>query len=84
MKKLSIITINSHNLEGLQKTVESVISQTWQSSSILLLMVAQRMVDAYLESQNNKITYLASEPDTGIYNAMNKGIARATGEYLFF
>jgi glycosyltransferase involved in cell wall biosynthesis len=85
MKKLSIITINYNNLAGLQKTVESVVSQTWQEFEYIVIDGGSTDGGAaYLQSQTDKITYWASEPDTGIYNAMNKGIARATGEYLLF
>jgi glycosyltransferase involved in cell wall biosynthesis len=84
-KKLSIITINYNNFLGLQKTVESVTSQTWQEFEYIVIDGGSTDGSAaYLESQTNNITYWISEPDKGIYNAMNKGIAMATGEYLFF
>jgi glycosyltransferase involved in cell wall biosynthesis len=84
-KKLSIITINFNNLLGLQKTVESVTSQTWQEFEYFVIDGGSTDGSAaYLASQTDKITYWVSEPDTGIYNAMNKGIAKATGEYLLF
>lgn len=85
MKKLSIITINYNNFLGLQKTVESVLSQAWQEFEYIVIDGGSTDESAvYLESQTNKITYWVSEPDRGIYNAMNKGIAKAAGEYLFF
>ncbi|MDI1307729.1 MAG: glycosyltransferase family 2 protein [bacterium] len=84
-KKLSIITINYNNLIGLQKTVESVTTQTWQEFEYIVIDGGSTDGSAaYLESQTDKITYWISESDKGIYNAMNKGIAKATGEYLFF
>lgn len=84
-KKLSIITINYNNLLGLQKTVESVVSQTWQEFEYLVIDGGSTDGSvAYLESQMDNITYWVSEADAGIYNAMNKGIAKATGEYLLF
>ncbi|MFV8339781.1 glycosyltransferase family 2 protein [Flavobacterium sp. LB3P21] len=85
MFKLSIITINYNNFLGLQKTVESVTSQTWQEFEYIVIDGASTDGSkAYIESQNQHIDYWISEPDKGIYNAMNKGIAKATGEYLLF
>ncbi len=84
-KKLSIITINYNNLIGLQKTIESVTDQTWQEFEYIVIDGGSTDGSAtYVESQTDKITYWVSEPDKGIYNAMNKGIAKATGEYLLF
>lgn len=85
MLKISIITINYNNLEGLQRTVESVVSQTWREFEYIVIDGGSSDGSAaYLESQSEHIDYWVSEPDTGIYNGMNKGIAKATGEYLLF
>ena len=85
MPKLSIITINYNNLEGLKKTVESVVSQTWREFEYIVIDGGSFDGSAaYTESQSTNIDYWVSEPDKGIYNAMNKGIAQATGEYLLF
>ena len=85
MPKLSIITINYNNLLGLQKTIASVTSQTWQEFEYYVIDGGSTDGSAaYLASQNDKITYWVSESDKGIYNAMNKGIAKASGEYLLF
>jgi glycosyltransferase involved in cell wall biosynthesis len=85
MYKLSIITINYNNFQGLKKTVESVINQTWQEFEYIVIDGGSTDESgAYLESQSTKIKYCVSEPDSGIYNAMNKGIKMASGEYLFF
>lgn len=85
MLKLSIITINYNNLLGLQKTVASVASQTWQEFEYIVIDGGSTDGSAaYLEEQSAHFDYCISEQDSGIYNAMNKGIAKATGEYLFF
>lgn len=85
MSKISIITINYNNLEGLKKTVESVISQTWQEFEYIVIDGGSTDGSAdYLESQKEYIDYWVSEGDKGIYNAMNKGILKAKGEYLLF
>lgn len=85
MSKLSIITINFNNLGGLKRTVESVVSQTWQEFEYIVIDGGSTDGSAeYIESQSEHIDYWISEPDKGIYNAMNKGIDKATGEYLLF
>jgi glycosyltransferase involved in cell wall biosynthesis len=85
MPKLSIITINYNNLEGLKRTVESVVNQTWQEFEYIIIDGGSTDGSAaYIESQSAHFDYWVSEPDKGIYNAMNKGIAKATGEYLLF
>ena len=85
MPKLSIITINYNNLEGLKKTVESVINQSWKEFEFIVIDGGSTDGSAaYIESQSKNIDYWVSEADKGIYNAMNKGIAKATGEYLLF
>jgi glycosyltransferase involved in cell wall biosynthesis len=85
MPKLSIITINYNNLEGLKKTIESVSSQTCKEFEYLIIDGGSTDGSvAYIESKIDAIDYWISEPDKGIYNAMNKGIELATGEYILF
>lgn len=85
MSKLTIITINYNNIEGLKRTVESVVNQTWQAFEYIVIDGGSTDGSkAFLESQSDNIDYWVSEPDKGIYNAMNKGIAKASGEYLLF
>lgn len=82
---LSIITINLNNLEGIKNTIESVITQTWQEFEFIV--IDGDSTDGskeYIESRKDRLDYWVSEPDKGIYNAMNKGIKRATGKYLLF
>lgn len=84
-KKISIITINYNNLNGLKRTLESIVNQTWQEFEYIVIDGGSTDGSAeYIESQSKNIDYWVSEPDSGIYNAMNKGIAKATGEYLLF
>ena len=85
MTKLSIITINYNNASGLKKTIESVVHQTYSDFEYIVIDGASS--DESLEiikSFDNQIDYWVSEPDTGIYNAMNKGIKQANGEYFLF
>jgi len=85
MPKLSVITINLNNREGLQKTIDSVIAQTYKDFEWIIIDGgstdgSKELIEQYAAH----ITYWVSEPDKGIYNAMNKGIRVATGEYLQF
>jgi len=83
--KLSIITVNRNNREGLQKTVESVLGQTWRDFEYIVIDGASTDGSAdYLARKSGKLTYWVSEKDRGIYHAMNKGIEKTTGEYLLF
>ena len=85
MPKISIVTINFNNVEGLKKTVESIINQ--KNIDFEYIIIDGGSTDGsynYLESQSSKIDYWVSESDSGIYNAMNKGIKASNGEYLLF
>lgn len=82
---ISIITINFNNLEGLKKTMTSVLGQTWKEFEYIVIDGGSTDGSmAYIESQSKNIDYWVSETDTGIYNAMNKGIKVSKGEYLLF
>jgi glycosyltransferase involved in cell wall biosynthesis len=82
---LSIITINRNNAVGLEKTLQSVSSQTFQEFEYIVVDGAS--IDGSVEvikKYEHQFAYLkwVSEPDTGIYNAMNKGIRKASGDYV--
>lgn len=82
---LSIITINYNKGEGLIKTVNSVLNQSF--SDFEYIVIDGNSDDGsveFLESIDAKCFRYISEPDFGIYNAMNKGIEMATGKYLLF
>lgn len=86
--KLSIITINYNNLQGLEKTYQSVVSQTWQDFEWIIIDGGS--TDGSMELIEKKsaicknISYWCSESDRGVYHAQNKGIAKSQGEYLCF
>ena len=83
--KISIITINYNNKEGLEKTIQSVVNQTYQNFEYLIIDGGSTDGSAQIINKYaDKIDYWVSEPDKGIYNAMNKGINKAHGEYLLF
>jgi glycosyltransferase involved in cell wall biosynthesis len=93
--KLSIITINYNNAPGLQKTMESVFDQTSQEFEYIvvdggstdgskeIIKQFERDIDKLNRNLPGKFAWI-SEKDNGIYNAMNKGIRMAKGEYCQF
>ncbi|RZK45098.1 MAG: glycosyltransferase [Hymenobacter sp.] len=81
--KLSIITISYNNEADLEQTIKSVLEQTWSAFEYIIIDGGSTDKSAeIIEGYQSKLTYWVSEPDQGIYHAMNKGISRATGEYL--
>ena len=83
--KFSIITVNYNNKEGLRKTIESVIHQTYRDFEFIIIDGGSTDGSAdVLKEYDAQIDYWVSEPDGGIYQGMNKGIKKATGEYLNF
>ena len=83
--KYSIITVNYNNKEGLRNTIESVIHQTYRDFEFIVIDGGSTDGSAdVLREYDSQITYWVSEKDSGIYNGMNKGIAKATGDYLNF
>ena len=82
---ISIITINKNNAEGLKQTIKSVIDQTYRLVDFIVVDGdstdgSKQVVDEF----KGQLAVALSEPDTGIYNAMNKGIRMAKGDYLLF
>ena len=83
--KFSIITVNYNNKDGLQRTIESVINQSFHDFEYIIVDGGSTDGSAdVLKAYDKQITYWVSEPDHGIYHAMNKGILQAKGDYLNF
>ena len=83
--KYSIITVNYNNKDGLRKTIESVIHQSFHDFEYIIIDGGSTDGSAdVLKEYDAQIDYWVSEPDKGIYNGMNKGIVQAKGEYLNF
>jgi glycosyltransferase involved in cell wall biosynthesis len=82
---ISIITVvfNSKNL--IEKTIQSIINQDYPKKELIIIDGGSK--DGTLDiikRYQNKISYFISEPDRGIYDAMNKGLKAAKGEYVIF
>lgn len=83
--KISIITINFNNRDGLKNTIESVVNQTYNDIQYIVIDGGSTDGSAeIIKEYTNRINYWVSEPDKGIYNAMNKGFDAAKGEYCLF
>ena len=82
--KLTVLTINYNNKEGLIKTFESVRAQTWKDFEFIVIDGGSTDGGKELIEQNDQINYWVSEKDSGVYNAMNKGIKKAKGDYIIF
>ena len=84
--KLTIITINRNNSPGLEKTMKSVLSQTCKEFEYVVVDGASTdgsvaVIEESSKGFGNRLKWV-SEPDNGIYNAMNKGIEMASGDYI--
>lgn len=85
MTKVSIITVNFNNVVGLQKTIKSVVTQTYDAIEYLIIDGGSNDGSLeIIEQYTNHISHWVSEKDNGVYHAMNKGIRVATGDYLLF
>lgn len=84
--KLSIITINYNNVKGLRHTLDSVAAQTYHNIEHVIVDAASTdgsvdVIKEYADKANYPVIW-SSKKDKGIYNGMNAGIAKATGEYI--
>ena len=83
--RFSVITINYNDKIGLERTINSVINQTNDDYEYIIIdgESTDGSVDV-IKRYANHITYWVSEKDKGVYNAMNKGVDQAHGDYLIF
>lgn len=82
---VTVITVCRNHAKGLEKTIQSVESQTWQEKEFLVIDGAS--TDGTMEvirQHEGSITQWISEPDQGIYDAMNKGVRLAQGQWIIF
>ena len=86
--KISIITVTYNAASVLKRTLDSVKAQSWQQIEHLIIDGASKdetisMAETYKAQCLYEVVIL-SEPDKGLYDAMNKGLRLATGDYLVF
>ena len=81
--KLSIITVVYNNKETIRDAIESVLSQTYKDIEYIIVDGASSDGTVeIIESYGDKISKFITEPDNGLYDAMNKGLALATGDVV--
>lgn len=86
--KITIITVTYNAASVLQRTLDSVCTQTYKDIEHLIIDGASKdetvqMAESYKAQVPYKVV-IQSEPDQGLYDAMNKGLHKATGDYLIF
>ena len=83
--EISVITVNRNDRNGLKKTIESVVRQRVAPYEFIIIDGGSDDGSTdEIRAAGENVTCWVSEPDGGIYNAMNKGIERATGEWCLF
>lgn len=83
--KFSIITITFNAASVIEPTLQSVLEQTYTNYEYLLIDGGSKdNTVAKAKASGIEFAHIVSEPDNGLYDAMNKGIALATGDYLCF
>ena len=83
--KVSVITAVLNECTGLERTLSSIISQSWKNTEVIV--VDGGSTDGSLsviQRYSSQLAYWVSEPDDGIADAMNKGVAQATGDLVLF
>ena len=84
-RKYAIIVVTLNNAEGLSRTLQSIRSLNYDEKETIVVDGASKdSTPDLLTSNKDIITIAVSEKDTGIYNAMNKGIKHVTGDYVVF
>jgi len=83
--KLSVITIVYNNAKDIERTMLSVLNQTYSNIEYIVIDGASNdgTVDI-INKYKDRLAIVVSEQDRGIYDAMNKGLALATGDYVLF
>ena len=86
--KISIVTITYNAARTLQRTLDSVACQTYADIEHLIIDGASKdatvaIAERYKAASRHEVV-IQSEPDKGLYDAMNKGLLKATGDYLVF
>jgi len=82
--RISVITITYNNLNGLKRTIPSILSQTYTGYELIVIDGGSNDGSKEYLQSIERIDYWVSEPDKGVYNAMNKAVKIAHGDYCIF
>ena len=83
----SIVTVTFNDFEGLRRTVDSIIGQTNNDYEVIVIdgaSTCQQSIDFIMSLKGVERFRVISEPDRGIYDAMNKGLRHVRGKYFIF
>ena len=84
-RKYSIIVVTYNNATGLSETLQSIRALDYTEREIIVIDGGSKDDTQHIIADNKDlITFAVSEKDSGIYNAMNKGIKHVTGDYVVF
>lgn len=83
--KISVVTVSYNAIDLIEDTIKSVAAQTYPDVEYIVIDGASKDgTKELINRHSEKISYWVSEPDKGIYDAMNKGIIMAAGDYINF
>ena len=83
--RFSIITVTYNAEKALEETIQSIISQTYKDIEYIIVDGGSKdRTLSIIEKYKSHIAKVVSEPDKGLYDAMNKGLKMATGDYVCF
>lgn len=81
--KISVITVVFNDVENIRKTMDSFFSQTWEDKEYIVIDGGS--TDGTLDvikEYADRLAFWCSEKDSGIYDAMNKGVLKASGDWI--
>lgn len=83
--KISVVTVSYNAAETIEETIQSVVNQTYDNIEYIIIDGGSTdgTVDI-IKRYADRLAYWVSEPDKGIYDAMNKGLRAANGHYVYF
>lgn len=83
--KISIVTVCKNPGSAIERTIQSVIQQTHPALEYIIIDgTSDDGTQELIEKYTNSVSKVISEPDNGIYDAMNKGISQSTGDFIAF